>query len=58
MKILKVYAGTRNEVVTFVNENEIARADILIITDIPAAVTIYYYAEADKVEKEPAGFWG
>jgi hypothetical protein len=51
MIILKSeYFGTHERLTRFINENQIKREDILVITQIPGSFTILFYA--DDANKE------
>lgn len=58
MIVLKSQVFNRsNQLALFVNENNIKREDILIITNVGAAhYTLFYYADSEK-EEETHGFF-
>jgi len=57
MIILKSdYFSTHERLTRFINENNIKREDILVITQNPAAFTIFFYAD-DAVEEITHGLF-
>lgn len=57
MIILKSdYFSTHERLVRFINENNIKREDILVITQIPASFTILFYAD-DSIKEVTHGIF-
>jgi len=61
MKVLKFESSLSKEVlVKFINDNKIAREDILIITSAGSSqiseTTVFFYGDPD-VKQKIAGFW-